>query len=433
MKKEEINEISIDKYDEKSWEPLITFFWNRYNKRYFFPIKILQDHDDFEIRNNCGFLIATIDCILIETLEQYYSGQDESTGKNHDPFYSFFKRSEAFKGVIQSDKDAGKFASLVRSGLLHQSKTKKASVINKRKSTPIIGWIDSSDKSKGFLDFQGWKNKSKQQKLSTSECIATWTDVCGFGSLLEKNEWDLNKLQNDRILELLNEVYTIAGRVFLPNVAPLPSDKVLVLNDGIAKTVDLHYKSYLDGYIFLFFLRDTIINHHILLDITQRFNVGIRTILAGGQRIQYSPDKMTGQSMLYYDENNISEHGKKILNTQFSYNPPEFQMNTAFAKAFTIDTLGTSENIVINGLFIEEKFIELISDIPNLKIENSKNAINIYLKGTLMFKLLINNQIEKVIKGLDTIIFQIDKLIIYKEFDGDDLEFELFKERKKSS
>ncbi|WP_321997551.1 hypothetical protein [Draconibacterium orientale] len=150
MKKEEINEISIDEYDEKSWEPLIAFFWNRYNKRYFYPINILQYHDNFEIRNNCGFLIATIDCILIETLEQYYSGLDESTGKNHDPFYSFFKRSEAFNGVIQDDKDAGKFAGLVRSGLLHQSKTKKASVINKKKSTPIIGWIDNRDKSKGF-------------------------------------------------------------------------------------------------------------------------------------------------------------------------------------------------------------------------------------------------------------------------------------------
>jgi hypothetical protein len=150
MTKEKIDKIPTDNYEEVTWEPLIDFFWNRYNKRYFNPIKVLQDHYDFDIRNNCGFLIATIDCILIETLEQYYSGEDESTGKNHDPFYCFFKRSEAFKNVIKSDKDAGRFAGLVRNGLLHQSKTKKASVINKRRSTPIIGWINSSDKSKGF-------------------------------------------------------------------------------------------------------------------------------------------------------------------------------------------------------------------------------------------------------------------------------------------
>jgi len=150
MKKKEIDAVPTKDYDKKSWKPLIDFFWSRYNKRYFNPIKVLQNHDDFEIRNNCGFLIATIDCILIETLEQYYTGQDGTSGKNHDPFYSFFKRSDAFKGIIQSDKDAGKFAGLVRSGLLHQSKTKKASVINKRKNTPIIGWININDKSKGF-------------------------------------------------------------------------------------------------------------------------------------------------------------------------------------------------------------------------------------------------------------------------------------------
>lgn len=150
LSKEEIESVSTKDYDEESWKPLIDFFWTRYNRRYFLPIKALQNHTDFEIRNNCGFLIASIDCILIETLEQYYVGQDESLGKLHDPFFSFFKRSQAFKEVIENDKDAGKFAGLVRSGLLHQSKTKKASVINKKNSTPIIGWIDSNDKNQGF-------------------------------------------------------------------------------------------------------------------------------------------------------------------------------------------------------------------------------------------------------------------------------------------
>ena len=148
MTKQQVNKAPTDKYDELTWRPLMDYFWNRYNRRYFKPIEILQSHLDPEVRNNCGFLIATIDCVLIETLEQYYSGTDESKGKEH--FYSFFKRSKAFANVIQSNKDAGKFAGLVRSGLLHQSKTKKASVINKRSETPIIGWIDSTDKGKGF-------------------------------------------------------------------------------------------------------------------------------------------------------------------------------------------------------------------------------------------------------------------------------------------
>ena len=131
MTVEQINKVPSDIFVQKIWQPLIDFFWTRYNKRYFDQITILQNHVEYEIRNNCGFLIATIDCILIETLEQYYSGTDESNGnKLHDPFYEFFNRVDEFKNVIKENGDAGKFAGLIRSGLLHQSKTKKASIIN---------------------------------------------------------------------------------------------------------------------------------------------------------------------------------------------------------------------------------------------------------------------------------------------------------------
>jgi len=254
--------------------------------------------------------------------------------------------------------------------------------------------------SKEFIEFQKWRTKSQKGKLETIDCISTWTDVCGFGNLLQTNSWDLNKLSKSKVLELLNEVYTIAGRVFLPNVEPFPSDKILVLNDGIAKTVDFKYKNRLDGYSFLFFLRDSIINHYILLDITERFDVGIRTIFAGGERVQYSPIKMTGESILYYNEDNISEHGKKMLGTQFLYNPAEFQMNTAFAKAFTIDTLGSKERIFVNGLYIEDSFLKLISEIPKIKIQNSANEIDISYKSTLMFRLNIRETLLKEMKGL---------------------------------
>ena len=60
---------------------------------------------------------------------------------------------------------------------------------------------------------------------------------------------------------------------------------------------------------------------------------------------------------------------KKILETQFLYNPAEFQMNTAFAKAYTIDAIGSKERIFVNGLYIEELFLNLIKDIPDIKIE----------------------------------------------------------------
>ena len=286
--------------------------------------------------------------------------------------------------------------------------------------------------SKEFLDKLKWQTDTHNRKLESIECIAIWTDICGFGNLLQNNEWDLLKLQNAGLVELLNEVYSIAGRVMLPFASPMPSDRILVLNDGIAKTLDLNFKNYLDGHTFLFFLRDSIFNHYFLLKTTENYGVGIRTVFAGGARIQYSPEKITGHSVLYYDNNNISDFGKKILETQFLYNPSEFQMNTAFAKAFTIDSLGTKEGINVNGLYIESSFIDLIEDIPNLKVQIEDNKIDISYKDTLMFKIYTSKTIIKKIKGLEVKIYHIKKFKIYKEFDGDDLEFIVYKKHKRT-
>lgn len=134
----------------EDWKPLVDFYWSRYNLRYFNPIKELQKHTSYAIRNNCGFLVCTIDCILIETLEQFYSGQDETKGATQDAFLRFFARSSFFKEIIKDRKQAGLFAGYIRSGLLHQSKTKKASILNKKSSTPILAWIDPADPTKGF-------------------------------------------------------------------------------------------------------------------------------------------------------------------------------------------------------------------------------------------------------------------------------------------
>lgn len=287
--------------------------------------------------------------------------------------------------------------------------------------------MPNSYESKESIESREWWLKSKSKELEIFECISCWTDVCGFGSLLQNNDWDLRKVQEAGAIKLLNEVYSVAGRICLPNVDPLPCDKIIVLNDGIARTVDLTYKHKLDGYIFLMFLRDIILNHYTLLRTTSNYNLGIRTIMAGGERIQYSPTTMTGHSILSYDPDNISPYGQKILNTQFLYNPAEFQMNTAFAKAFTIDNLGTKHNIKVNGLFIESSFFDLLIGVPSVEISIELNSIKISYKTTQMFDLVILNTIKTNIKGIEVKIFHIEKLHIEKEFDGDDCVFDLYR------
>lgn len=150
MTREEIEKAPSEKFSNDEWKPLIDFFWERYQKRYFNQIKSLQEHDDYEIRNNCGFLITTIDCILIETLEQYYAGKSKTEGNHTEAFLSFFQRANALKEIIKDYDDAGYFYGFVRSGLIHQSKTHKKSLINKKRSTPILDWVDPDNKNEGL-------------------------------------------------------------------------------------------------------------------------------------------------------------------------------------------------------------------------------------------------------------------------------------------
>jgi hypothetical protein len=279
-----------------------------------------------------------------------------------------------------------------------------------------------------FLENQKWRSKSNTKKLAVSDCISSWTDICGFGSLLEQANWDLNTLQENGIVNFLNEFHSIAGRPLLVNIEPFPNDIVIVLNDGIARTIDLFHSKTLHAHTFLIYFRDLLCTHYRLLKFTKSYNIGVRTILAGGQRVQYAPSKTTGHLSLYYDEENPSDFAKKFLNTTFVYNPSEFQMNTAFAKAYTIDSIGTKGNIYINGLYIESEYFSKLDKIVGLKIDIFEKTVVLYRDDIPMFRLSICNKWIKKIKGLDITIYHITEFHIFKEFDGDDLDFELYKQ-----
>lgn len=280
--------------------------------------------------------------------------------------------------------------------------------------------------SKEFLQYLHWRTKVHERSLEVTDCIAIWSDICGFGSKLELSNWDLKQLQNLGIIELLHTVHTFLAMPILPNVSPSPHDKVLVLNDGIARTVDLKNKHLINGHNFLRFFRDLLIGHFQLLNITDKYKLGIRTVLAGGERVQYAQNFITGNSILAYNDSGATDWGKQLLETTFTYNPSEFQMNTAFAKAYTIESLGTKKEIHINGLFLERSFLEKIKGVQDITLKLDKNNIKIYLNNIIMFNLSIYKELELSIKGLITTVYHIDELFIHKEFDGDDVEFPLF-------
>lgn len=260
-----------------------------------------------------------------------------------------------------------------------------------------------------------FNKKTRQGKLVASKCFGFWTDICGFGSLLEKYNWDLQKLNNNKVMELQRYFYNIMGAIHETE------ERTLILNDGIAKV--LKYSNFLrvNSDIILFYLRDLLISHYVFWKQANKFGISVRSVFAAGEYIPYATNNQTGKRILQYNPSNISERGKKILNTTYVYNPTEFQMNTAFAKAFTIEGMGRKAGILPDFFYIESSAVELINLIPDISFIKENGKLIISYKRIPRMDLHISNELNINIKGLNVTVYEISKFHIFEALDGDDI------------
>jgi hypothetical protein len=108
------------------WAEMVNIFHARIQGRFLKPIQLIAK--DKEIGEFSGFSIIAIDCLVIETLNQFYNGIDQTTGVHRVAFWNFFKKSKYFKSSF-SQKIAFVFYSHYRCGILHQAQTKSKSVV----------------------------------------------------------------------------------------------------------------------------------------------------------------------------------------------------------------------------------------------------------------------------------------------------------------
>lgn len=260
-----------------------------------------------------------------------------------------------------------------------------------------------------------FNEKTNLRQLVASKCFGFWTDICGFGSLLEKNDWSLQKMNDNHVIELQRSFYNIMGAIHGTE------ERTLILNDGIAKI--LKYSDYvtINSDTILFYIRDLLISHYIFWKRASKFGVSVRSVFAAGEYIPYAVNNQTGEKILQYDPNNISKRGKQILNTTYVYNPTEFQMNTAFAKAFSIESQGKKAGIKNDYFYIESSAVELVNSIPNIDFVINHNVLTMALDTIPRMELQISNILLLNIKGLDIRVYEISSFHILKELDGDDI------------
>lgn len=112
--------------DEGDWEKMVKIFKDRIEGRFLKPIRLIAK--DRDIGEFSGFSILALDCLIIETLNQFYQGIDETKRPHKNAFWNFFNNSEFFKDDFNEDK-AFTFYEHVRCGILHQAQTKRKSVV----------------------------------------------------------------------------------------------------------------------------------------------------------------------------------------------------------------------------------------------------------------------------------------------------------------
>lgn len=269
--------------------------------------------------------------------------------------------------------------------------------------------------SKEFQADIEFNRKTRAAKLVPLQCFGFWSDICGFGSLLEKNEWNLQKMNDNHIMELQRNFYDMMGGIHAIE------ERTLILNDGIAKILKFSDYICINSDIIIFYLRDLLISHYAFWTRAKEFGVSVRSVLAAGEYIPYATNNQTGEVILQYDPDNISERGKEILNTTYVYNPTEFQMNTAFAKAFTIESQGKKAGIKPDYFYIESSTVDLINSIPNINFIKNEDKLLISYKQIPRMELQISKELNMNIKGLSVIVYEISKFHIFEALDGDDI------------
>jgi len=92
-------------------EAIADFFSKRFTERFVAPIEKEPKH---------GFTTMAVSCLLIETLESFWSGWPSTHGRSELAFCRFFSRSPRFHLLLGHVPE---FYGHVRCGILHQAET----------------------------------------------------------------------------------------------------------------------------------------------------------------------------------------------------------------------------------------------------------------------------------------------------------------------
>lgn len=114
--------LKLDSTISNNWIKGAELIEKRIRGRYLRPMEVLIEKEKGDRRKSFGFIIMSIDCLLIEAIQQFKEGNEETKWKdNKKAFKRFFNENIEFRSLIGFE---GAFYDDVRCGLLHQAELK---------------------------------------------------------------------------------------------------------------------------------------------------------------------------------------------------------------------------------------------------------------------------------------------------------------------
>ena len=120
---------TIDFSTEEDWHKAISIFEDRIRGRFLDLIHAIKS------RTYAGFAVLALDCLLIETLQQFREGEPETPPRMSTKYFIRFLTETSFRDFFD-EKTACMFYDQIRNGILHQAEVKESSRVLIRKEAP---------------------------------------------------------------------------------------------------------------------------------------------------------------------------------------------------------------------------------------------------------------------------------------------------------
>jgi hypothetical protein len=117
---------------EADWEKAIAIFQDRLETRYLEHIRRLLRH------RTSGFAVLALDCVVIETMEQFRQGTQKTPYKQGEKYFVSFLKGTSFSDHVTKEQ-ARLFYTNIRCGLLHQAEA-EGSLVKRSSKLPLIAF-----------------------------------------------------------------------------------------------------------------------------------------------------------------------------------------------------------------------------------------------------------------------------------------------------